>query len=356
MKTKNIFLTAALVAASFTTYAQVGVGTTMPTTGTALHIDGAKDNTTATPTDVEAANDLLVSVNGFNQTSLLVGFPVSKAVNGYSIQTANRLEVNASNGHIKLKESDIADNTFSYISRNQGKTSLAANDGTTSREIITYLDAGNVGIMNTTPVYRLDVSGDIHTTANLRTDAEVYPGTNIRMNNNVGIYAKNTLGTSGFIMGGVSNDQLRIGDITDNFVSVNLYSNAKTSMVLKDGKVGIGMTPTTSVLEFNAPDNDIIGAVFSKNDNDAYVMKIANGGSSGKVLSLSVAGNNVTSALQVANTLGAQTLNIKGNGDIVTSGNITIGSTGSTAAAGMIKYETGHFYGYNGTAWVQLDN
>ena len=61
---KKNLLTVALIAASMTTYAQVGIGTTMPATGTILHIDGAKDNTTATPTVSQVKNDFVVLANG----------------------------------------------------------------------------------------------------------------------------------------------------------------------------------------------------------------------------------------------------------------------------------------------------
>lgn len=37
------------------------------------------------------------------------------------------------------------------------------------------------------------------------------------------------------------------------------------------------------------------------------------------------------------------------------NGAIKIGTT-SNSNAGTIKYENGHFYGYNGSSWVQLDN
>lgn len=40
------------------------MGTTTPATGTTLHIDGAKDNTSATPTATEVANDVVVTDTG----------------------------------------------------------------------------------------------------------------------------------------------------------------------------------------------------------------------------------------------------------------------------------------------------
>lgn len=44
---------------------------------------------------------------------------------------------------------------------------------------------------------------------------------------------------------------------------------------------------------------------------------------------------------------------------VVTTATLTVGAQGTaTATEGMVKYDssTKHFYGYNGTAWVQLDN
>lgn len=57
MKTKNIFLTAALVAASFTTYAQVGVGTTSPAASAALDVT-ATDKAVLLP---RVANDAAIA-------------------------------------------------------------------------------------------------------------------------------------------------------------------------------------------------------------------------------------------------------------------------------------------------------
>jgi hypothetical protein len=43
---------------------------------------------------------------------------------------------------------------------------------------------------------------------------------------------------------------------------------------------------------------------------------------------------------------------------VKTAGAITIGGSNATTEAGTIRFDsgTGHFYGYNGTSWVQLDN
>ena len=43
---------------------------------------------------------------------------------------------------------------------------------------------------------------------------------------------------------------------------------------------------------------------------------------------------------------------------VKTAGAITIGGSDATTVAGTIRFDsgTGHFYGYNGTSWVQLDN
>jgi hypothetical protein len=52
---------------------------------------------------------------------------------------------------------------------------------------------------------------------------------------------------------------------------------------------------------------------------------------------------------------------VLGNANVTqvkTTGAITIGGTDATTEAGTIRFDsgTGHFYGYNGTNWVQLDN
>lgn len=61
---KKFILTLAILTSSITAFSQVGVGTTTPATGTTLHIDGAKDNTSTTPTATEAANDVVVTSTG----------------------------------------------------------------------------------------------------------------------------------------------------------------------------------------------------------------------------------------------------------------------------------------------------
>ena len=51
---------------------------------------------------------------------------------------------------------------------------------------------------------------------------------------------------------------------------------------------------------------------------------------------------------------GVEYVGVNQNGLSITNG-ITIG-TSSLTTAGTIKYSSGHFYGYNGTTWLQLDN
>ena len=63
--TTKLFIAAAFLSVGMASaQSGVGVGTTTPATGTALHVDGAKDNTSATPTATQAANDVVVNSTG----------------------------------------------------------------------------------------------------------------------------------------------------------------------------------------------------------------------------------------------------------------------------------------------------
>jgi hypothetical protein len=75
---------------------------------------------------------------------------------------------------------------------------------------------------------------------------------------------------------------------------------------------------------------------------------------------LTVSGNINSTAgeLSVFGNINSTTGGISVSGDITTAGAITIEGSDATTVAGTIRFDsgTGHFYGYNGTSWVQLDN
>jgi hypothetical protein len=60
----------------------------------------------------------------------------------------------------------------------------------------------------------------------------------------------------------------------------------------------------------------------------------------------------------IATSTPSEKLEINGNVkcDILKSQVVTVAGFSGSAVAGMIKYDSGHFYGYDGSNWKQLDN
>lgn len=78
----------------------------------------------------------------------------------------------------------------------------------------------------------------------------------------------------------------------------------------------------------------------------------------GYAASQNLAGLNNTTALGNGATPSASNQVVLGNGAVTqvkTAGGITVGDTGVTEA-GTIRFDGTNFWGYNGSAWVQLDN
>jgi Pectate lyase superfamily protein len=81
---------------------------------------------------------------------------------------------------------------------------------------------------------------------------------------------------------------------------------------------------------------------------DANSIKFVTGGWSNERLTIGSTGAFDFHSGNVSNmgTVGCST---------ITTPNVILTTTG-TAATGMLKYDSGHFYGYNGSAWIKLEN
>jgi hypothetical protein len=203
MKTKNIFLTAALIAASFTTFAQVGVGTTDPKAGLDITSDKGMllprmaDHTTLTPVD---------GTLDANEAGLQV----------YN-NTTNKV---------------MLWNGAAWVENTTGTAKFV--DGTTPTDAV--FTGGNVGIGTTSPSSVLEMKKAIG-------NVELKISTSSTANEGVISFANTS--TRSQIRGGSASGGG--GDIT--FMTQSLGGTPIDRMIIDNsGNVGIGTTSTTSRL------------------------------------------------------------------------------------------------------------
>lgn len=169
---KNILLLSMLIIANFAN-GQVGIQTSNPQGS--LHVDGAKDNpATGTPTDVQQANDFIVTSTGMVGIGNLTPLSNLHVLNRGSATGIGGGE--ATNTGL-LIENPIANNSILSILRTTGTTGIKQAvmginpnfNGNNGVFIISRvpggsdwamdLTLGNIGIATNTPTNTLDVSG-----------------------------------------------------------------------------------------------------------------------------------------------------------------------------------------------------
>ena len=413
MKTKNIFLTAALVAASFTTYAQVGVGTTTPkgalqvtstTSGviipqfadlTAIQAIKKADGTTALDTEeqgmqvyniaekknylwdgtawvarsagkwVDDVNgdvvlDMTASVDslkiksntgGLYQFSKNYVSEIYDSSTGTYNPTMTFIEYDGFHNNISLMSSQM--NAANNVKRAQ-QISLNADDGDSSTKL---------RALNVTASTLHSNSNDLQELSSVIAFA-VHDGSgNINDLSGINQYniVRNSAATVNRHFGGKFYADFFGGTVNTQY-GVEGISKINASSSLTGYSIGGNFLSTTfstgtggTMIGVNtALKSDITAG----NVTAAYLFKGTENFNSATIVS-DIYGlylNNIDSGTNSSYAIYTNSGKVRFGDDVATTKTIKVGTTTATATAGMIKYETGHFYGYNGTAWVQLDN
>ena len=388
MKTKNIFLTAALVAASFTTYAQVGIGTTMPTTGTALHIDGAKDNTTATPTATEAANDLVFLSNG------KVGIGTTTPSDNFEVETyssiPNQLSIKNLSGlsYAALSaRNDIGNITMLAHGTNRtgaarwGKTTMAGyfelltgktgaidplgtiignvnniplHFGTNNSIKMSIISNGNVGIGNETPATKLDVNGYVKL-ASTDTSGDATPAAGmVRYNNSSLQYHNgtiwNTVGKEEWVNGTTRKQLATLSDgVTARASTTNVF-------IEDTGNVGIGVAGASEKLTVKGKVKIDDSNILLSNDTGRFAVDglrfaPALSSNTNAVVTLMPGGTNIVSNIRLYNGSDAAnvgSLNLTTNGSTGNLFSATFGTGTAVKTFAISNLSTSIITGNNG--------
>lgn len=173
---------------------------------------------------------------------------------------------------------------------------------------------GNVGINQTSPIYKLDVNGTGRFAGDLTTNGNLYiarSGANLFINgtNSDAELHWQANGTSRWAMG------MNVGDATENLNIYN-YTTASTNFtILKaNGSVGIGIAAPTYALHLSKADTSQTGAM--------YINAALNGSGKGLVIDSATrtTSDNAVAALEIINRSGGNTLTA------TVAGNVGIGT------------------------------
>jgi len=130
-----------------------------------------------------------------------------------------------------------------------------ANSSNVMTERMRIDESGNVGIGTTAPVYKLDVVGDLNFTGTLR--AGGLPGTTGQVLVSQGTSTPlwqditSTIGSAAWLQGGNSFGALGVLGTNDNFGLQFKTNNQARMTITADGKVGIGTTAPSALLDVN---------------------------------------------------------------------------------------------------------
>ena len=214
--TTKLFIAAAFLSVGMASaQSGVGVGTTTPATGTALHVDGAKDNTSATPTATQAANDVVVNSTG------KVGIGTTTPGRSLHINSASAYPLKLETGSVySVIEYQ---NNAGGVNVEAGSRSDLGNHfyvGTGGAERMRITETGNVGIGTTAPAHKLQVAG-----------GRIAVGSN-------------TAGTDFMVMGKEDGGDAFIDNNSADKDLVLYTANIRRLTVKYDGRVGIGANIT----------------------------------------------------------------------------------------------------------------
>jgi hypothetical protein len=383
MKTKNIFLTAALIAASITTFAQVGVGTTDPkaaldvvSTDSGFIMPRVADHTTLTV--------------GVDQTGMQV---YNTTTNKVMLWTGAAWVASASSADASKWTNDNANTRVALTNLSNGTTArpvgsefIITDDGALA--INTNTLSGSEAITYVTPTgsarnsISLNNSANPTSTANIKlkggiSNAQLYSfgegyTSNGAFQSNSTVLVHRSGNPGGVPSNGLSivSQDVNGGDIE---FYVGGYATANRKMTIgSNGKVGIGTDTTTprEKLEVNGA-IEIKGAVtsFSTASETAVIDRTATNGlrllsfgdatNRGEISFYQAAENNTSSitSMKIDNkgNVGIGTTTPSAKLDV--NGVIKVGENSSIIPQnGMIRYNstTNKFQGYAAGAWVDL--
>ena len=342
-------------------------------------------------------------------------FDVKSTTGGILIPRMNQTQRNAITSPatgLMVYQTDNTDGFYYYDGAGWNYIGAPDNDWTVSGNDLYSNNSGNVGIGTPTPGAKLDVVGHIWQTG---TGSSVFLGENAGLNDdlsdNVNVFVGKQAGQ--YNISGQNNVAIGMQALLANTSGVRNIAIGSASSWFSNGSGNISIGHSTSANNLDGSYNTVLGtwtfkafqhssyntaigfnaigdlqiipwalgyytgdrltavgyeALFANQDgerNTGVGYAALHGNESGDYntaigygAAQGINGLDNTTALGNGATPTANDQVVLGNGSVTqvkTAGGITIGNT-TVTEPGTIRFQGGHFEGWNGSAWVQLDN